>query len=495
MNIHSAHYLPGTHKKLGDRYLLLECLGDGSHGWVWRAERLTDETTVAVKIPKQLVKEDRLLVEGKELIGAPPHENVIQIFDMGRVPPEKEWFAIEMEYFPSESLAQKLEHRARNFSGTYERLLNIFSQVLNAVGHLASLAPPVSHGDIKPHNILIGQGDLVKLTDFGSSALPEEIYVRTRENGGTVLYAAPEYADCISRKGNFEELLKGDIYSLGVLLYQLMTARLPHDTQNQARTYAPFPKPREVNSGICPALEDVILKALAKMPEDRFNAIDDFKAAFSMARDSQLEYGPERIVRCQYQTKTEGFAELEKYLDEKAYDKAVKTARQMYLNAPEATALLQLLEVLYQAERFYDLQQELSNHSGILDLIGEEGKKIRIIALKTMLRLHQVSEIPPLLNKALELNGNADGNEFELNLIHASTLGMQAQYGKAKDVLEAMNKKYMGRIQILKRLIQVCEQLRDYEGASGYLRTALRFVKNDDKLNEKRVQYEALGLW
>ena len=491
MNIHSAHYLPGTNKKLGDRYLLLECLGDGSHGWVWRAERLSDGSTVAVKIPKQLVKEDRLLVEGKELIGALSHENVIQIFDMGRVPPEKEWFAIEMEYFPSESLAQKLEHRARNFSGTYERLLNIFSQVLNAVGHLASLDPPVSHGDIKPHNILIGQGDLVKLTDFGSSALPEEIYVRTRENGGTVLYAAPEYADCISRKGNFEELLKGDIYSLGVLLYQLMTARLPHNTQNQARTYAPFPKPREVNSGICPALEDVILNALAKKPEDRFKSIDNFKVAFNIAKVSQLEYSPEGVIQCQYQTETDRTAEIVKHLAEGAYEKAVKTARQNYQNIPEAAELVQLIDVLYQVERFYDLQQALSNNLDMLNIDSEDGKKIRLIALKTMLKLHQVDEIQPLLDKALAL----DGNDFQLSLIYASTLGMQAQYEKAKGVLEAMNKKYIGRIQIFKRLIQVCEQLRDYEGASGYLRAALRFVKKDEELNKKRVKYEALGLW
>lgn len=491
MNINSAHYLPGTNKKLGDRYLLLECLGDGSHGWVWRAERLADGAIVAVKIPKQLVKEDRLLVEGKELIGTTPHENVIQIFDMGRVPPEKEWFAIEMEYFPSESLAQKLEHRARNFSGTYERLLNIFSQVLNAVGHLASLSPPVSHGDIKPHNILIGHGDLIKLTDFGSSALPEEIYVRTRENGGTVLYAAPEYADCISRKGRFEALLWGDIYSLGVLLYQLVTAQLPHNTQNQARTYAPFPKPKEVNSGICPALEDVILKALAKKPEDRFKSVDDFKVVFNLAKRSQLEYAPDLIVLSQPQKEVDWPTEIAKQLGKGDYKKAVTAARQAYLNTSEVTSFVQLLDALYQAERFYDLQQELSNHSDLLTLESEDGKMIRLIALKTMLKLHQMDEVQPLLEKALEL----DGNGFELNLIYASMLGMQAQYEKAKGVLEKMNKTCLGQIQVLKRLVQVCEQLRDYEGASGYLRAALRFVKNDVKLNEKKSKYESLGIW
>ncbi|MCV3262759.1 protein kinase [Vibrio harveyi] len=156
---------------------------------------------------------------------------------MGRIASEKHLYVIEMEYFPSETLAQKLENREfhlnsseKAFPGNeYECVavnspkyyFNVFEQVLDAVEYLSDLVPPISHGDIKPHNILIGQNDLVKLTDFGSSALPLEFYVRTRENGGTVLYSAPEFCDCGSRKGTTKELLFGDVYSLGVLLYQL----------------------------------------------------------------------------------------------------------------------------------------------------------------------------------------------------------------------------------------------------------------------------------
>ncbi len=105
MNVKSAHFLPGTNKRLGDKYLLLECLGDGSHGWVWRSERLNDGQIVAVKIPKDITREDRQLAEGKELLQVEPHENIVQIFDMGRI--DNEWFYIEMEYFPSQTLAQK----------------------------------------------------------------------------------------------------------------------------------------------------------------------------------------------------------------------------------------------------------------------------------------------------------------------------------------------------------------------------------------------------
>ena len=119
--------MPGTNKRLGDKYLLLECLGDGSHGWVWRAERLADRVIVAVKIPKDLTKEDRHLAEGKELLNVGQHPNIVQILDMGRIPPDNEWFFIELEYFPSQSLAQKLEQRTQQFGNTFERLFHIYA--------------------------------------------------------------------------------------------------------------------------------------------------------------------------------------------------------------------------------------------------------------------------------------------------------------------------------------------------------------------------------
>lgn len=273
---------------MGDKYLLLECLGDGSHGWVWRAERLADGEIVAVKIPKDLTKDDRLLAEGKELLTIDAHPNIVRIFDMGRIPPENEWFFIEMEYFPSQSLAQKLEQRNQHFGNTFERLFGMYAQVLDAVGFLAALPTPISHGDIKPHNILVGANDLVKLTDFGSSALPEEIYVRTRENGGTVLYASPEFSDSVSRKGSFEDLLRGDIYSLGVLLYQLLTGQLPHDTPSQVRRHAPFKRPSEINANIVVPVDELILRCMAREPSDRYPDIKTLSSAFELARQHQL---------------------------------------------------------------------------------------------------------------------------------------------------------------------------------------------------------------
>ncbi len=491
MNINSAHFLPGTNKKLGDRYLLLECLGDGTHGWVWRAVRLADNKTVAVKIPKQISKDDRSLAEGRELINAASHPNVIEIYDMGRVPPEKEWFAIEMEYFPCESLAQKLENRSHNFGNTYKRLFNIYEQVLQAVKHLTSLTTPVSHGDIKPHNILVGQNDLVKLTDFGSSALPEEIYVRTRENGGTVLYSAPEFSDCVSRKGSFDELIKGDIYSLGILLYQLMTCSLPHDTQSQVRSHAPFAKPTEVNASICSELEQLILKCLEKKPECRVSSIDDLIQLFTAASSAQLIRSRHYAPLAQTEQTTDWSTQVVQQLEAENYQQAAKLAGLEYQRSGDESALLQQLNALYRENHTFEFVDIYEKETHLSESRTECGAALRLLAIKVYLKRRMTSEA----RKLVELATTMDGKSYELSLLDASISGLSADFEGARQKLEVLNKQSPGQAYILKRLLQACEQMRDYESAAGYLRALLRTAHHDTFLHEKKQQYIGLGVW
>lgn len=493
MNIRCAHFLPEADKQLGNKYLLLELLGDGTHGWVWRAERLRDGQVVAIKIPKRLSAPERSLVEGKELLGVKPHPNVIQFFDMGKVPPENEWYAIEMEYFPSESLAQKLEHRSGHFGSTFERLFSIYEQVLEAVGYLASLDTPVSHGDIKPHNILIGQGDQVKLTDFGSSALPEEIYVRTRENGGTVLYAAPEFCDCVSRKGDFQALLAGDIYSLGVLLYQLTTGRLPHDTLAQVRSHVPFPKPSEVNSGICPELESVIIHCLEKEPDKRYANISVLQSDFAEARAIQeqgsmvLQIVPQNA---EDERDQDWSTEVVRALEDKDYQRAAEVAKAEYLRVGDRNALFSWVRAVFRSGRLLDLEKILKDLKEKLFSPDKNGAELRILGIKGMLKWRNLDFAREILTFALA----NDPEDYELGLCEAVCAGMNADYPVAREKLENLNREYPMKEEVLGRLVHVCEQQRDYGASAGYLRAALR-VSDDEKLREKRLQYERLGVW
>ena len=491
MNIKSAHFLPGTNKRLGDKYLLLECLGDGSHGWVWRAERLIDGAIVAVKIPKDLTKDDRMLAEGKELLNIDTHKNIVRILDMGRVPPENEWFFIEMEYFPSQSLAQKLEQRAQHFGNTFERLFGIYAQVLDAVGFLANFQTPISHGDIKPHNILVGAGDLVKLTDFGSSALPEEIYVRTRENGGTVLYAAPEYSDSVSRKGSFEDLLRGDIYSLGVLLYQLLTGQLPHDTPSQVRRHAPFRRPSEVNASIAPSIDALILRCLERVPSDRYSDIDSLRNAFDSARQHQLNSPKHVVPNSSRLAGSDWSTSVVDALEERDYLKAARIAEIEFARTHDYGALLQQLNALYRADRLFEFKDVFERENQNAKLQGEDAKSINILAIKTYLSLRAID-----LAKAMLLQENVlDADSLEYDFLLANVYGLEANFSAARKALEAINRKSPSKPHVLVRLIQVCEQMRDYAAAAGYLRHVLRLVKSSPELDLKQQRYQALGLW
>lgn len=490
MNIKSAHFLPGTNKRLGDKYILLECLGDGSHGWVWRAERLADGAIVAVKIPKDLTKDDRFLAEGKELLTIDAHPNIVRICDMGRIPPENEWFFIEMEYFPGQSLAQKLEQRSQHFGNTFERLFGIYAQVLEAVGFLAKLPIPISHGDIKPHNILVGAGDLVKLTDFGSSALPEEIYVRTRENGGTVLYAAPEYSDSVSRKGSFEDLLRGDIYSLGVLLYQLLTGQLPHDTPSQVRRHAPFKRPSEINANIVASVDALILRCMERVPSDRYPDIDSLRSAFESARQHQLNSPQYTISTSRGQNATDWSTSVIEALETQDYLKAAKIAETEFARTHDFGALLQQLNALYRANRLFDFE-EVFDREYKSDFEGDDVKAIRLLAIKAFLSLRKTDRVKVLLTEAK----TCDGESLELDFLSATLFGLEADFPAAREALEAINRRSPSKTQVLIRLIQVCEQMRDYSAAVGYLKHALRVTKESTELEAKRQRYQELGLW
>ena len=488
MNIKSAHFLPGTNKRLGDKYLLLECLGDGSHGWVWRSERLQDGKIVAVKIPKDITREDRQLAEGKELLNVKPHDNIVQIFDMGRI--DNEWFYIEMEYFPSQTLAQKLDDRQRNFGQTYERLFKIYRQVLCAVQYLAELPIPISHGDIKPHNILVGERDLVKLTDFGSSALPEEIYVRTRENGGTVLYSAPEFSNVDSRRGSLEELLLGDIYSLGVLLYQLLTGKLPHDTPAQVQRHAPFRRPTEINSSVHADLERVVLTCLQKQPEHRFSTVSELMHAFDAASNKQLKAGAVAPI---FQSKPDqdwSSAVLEAMSDQ-SYQKAAQLASQEYKRSKDLQALHQQLTALYRGNRLFDFEKIVENNKSIL-LEGKLTQPAELFELivKANLQLRNISQAKFWLLQRKQVEKENTSTLY----LESSILGLEAKYPEARALLEKVNQATPMKFHILNQLVLVCEQMRDYSGAAAYLKAALRVSPSDIHMKEKKDLYAKLGV-
>ena len=476
-------FIARTDGRLGDRYTLLECLGDGSHGWVWKAQKIEDNSIVAIKIPKDQSGNIKDLAEGKELIGKPTNPNVIDIYWMGRVPPENDWYAIEMEYFPSQTLSSLMDDTENGFVASYERIFKIYFQILQGVRHIHSLS--VAHGDIKPQNILVS-GDQIKITDFGSSVMPEEMYVRTRENGGTILYSAPESAGVTMRGRSLEEVIKSDIYSLGVLLYHLTTSRTPHNTLSQVVQNTPFPRPREINSSISPSVEDFILRCLQQNPATRWNSVAEMIPAFRGVWQAQIAYQPVRTVPVHHSPDQDWSSESIKYLNNNEFSKAESIALLEFREKKNEHALLIAATAAFRDGRFFDCLKIIESDRDLLQDFSPVATDLRRLAIDALIETRRLEDAAVLVETALKF----EGENLELLLKKASLLGMQAKYSEAYQILLNLNRKYPQRSPILRRLILVCEQMRDTGKATAFLRLFLKISPDDKWAMQKSEQFE-----
>jgi len=480
-------FIPRPDMRLGERYQLTECLGEGSYGWVWRAERIADGATVALKIPKAQGSKKSDLEEGKWLIDKPGHPNVIQIFWMNRVPPQYEWFVIEMEYFPSTNLAQLLERDESAFTTSYDRLFTLYSQVLAGVHHLHNLG--LCHGDIKPQNILIAAGAL-KLTDFGSSFLPDDLYAKTRENGGTVLYSAPEVVGSSLRGRGGEQRFSADIYSLGVLLYHLVTSRLPHETLSQVARHVPFPRPSEVNSTVAPLTEEFVLHCLEAEPENRWPSVAEMECWFERVRRAQTEFQPVRTIAPRAELEQDWSSRAVRLMNEGQYKEAEQIAEQLFEQSREPHAFLCMVSAASKDERYFDALHHIEHNPEMMAQASPVRRDLRYLALKCYLETRQIGQAERTIDLCIRENGESPS----LLLQQASILGLQARYEEACSILMRLNRDFPQRPQVLKRLVLVYEQLRDPGKAAAFLKAYNRLATEDPWATKKMAQFSTLGL-
>jgi len=480
-------FIPRADRRLGDRYELLDCLGDGSYGWVWRAQRLEDGCIVAVKIPKAQSKRNEDLAEGSSLIGQASHPCVVDVHWMGRVPPEREWYAIEMEYFPSITLAQLLDKGEQGFVASYDKLLGVFSQVLEGCNYLHGIG--MSHGDIKPQNILIS-AERVKLTDFGTSVLPEDMYARTRENGGTILYSSPETVGAFLPSRNSASRFCSDIYSLGVLLYHLVTSRLPHDTLSQVARHVPFPRAIEVNSSVSPELDTFINRCLQLDPVDRWPSVGLMLDAFRDVRTAQQQFMPTRSLVAPVVFEDDWSTQAVRLLEQGDFDNAESIAKAEFDSSKDHHAFLMMVQASYRADRFFDCIQHLESRPDIVDFPSATGCELRYLALSSYLEIRYVERARSFVDKCLLDTPNAP----DLLLRKASILALDSRYVDAAEQLLTLHRSLPNRPAILKRLVVIYEQMRDMGKAVAFLRAYLKAVPGDPWALDKVKRYQALGI-
>ena len=258
---------------LNNRYQLEERLGTGGMAVVYRARDLMLERSVAIKILRENFSNDadfreRFRQEAKAAANL-THPNIVTVHDFGL---DSNRLFIVMEFVPGTHLKAILQRRGRL---SVEEAIGLMVQACAGVGyaHRAGLV----HCDIKPHNMLITPDKRLKVTDFGiaralASIQPEE---KTEVVWGSPQYFAPEQA------AGEAPSPASDVYSLGVILYELLTGRLPFIAESPtelARMHRdePPPPPRSLNPAISPALEQILLKVLSKEPSTRYRTADQF---------------------------------------------------------------------------------------------------------------------------------------------------------------------------------------------------------------------------
>ncbi|HXV63984.1 MAG TPA: serine/threonine-protein kinase [Vicinamibacteria bacterium] len=241
------------------KYQIVKTLGSGGFGTVYLVRDTWIDKKLAIKVPhKQNGEFDDLLQEPR-LLAALAHENIVSI-----VTAEKagEYFFIVMEFVEGESLEARIQ---RDKNVELRVAMDFARQIVTGVDHAHRQG--ILHRDLRPGNVLVTPEGRIKITDFGTSRFLE-VSDRASTVIGSPPYMAPEQ---FRGRGVFAS----DIYSIGVMMYEMMTGVLPYFSADPRRleqmaASGRFTRPRERNRGIPPEIDEIIVKALAPQVSDRY---------------------------------------------------------------------------------------------------------------------------------------------------------------------------------------------------------------------------------
>jgi serine/threonine-protein kinase len=330
----------------------------------------------------------------------------------------------------------------------------------------------------------------VKLTDFGASVLPQDMYARTRENGGTILYSAPEVVGATHGSREASARYLSDIYSLGVLLYHLVTARLPHDTLSQVARHVPFARARELNSSVSPALDNFIDRCLKLIPAERWPTMDAMLDAFRHVRRAQLEFTPTRAIPLPRAADEDWSTLAVRLVERGEYRDAELVARAEFESSRDEQAFLMMVKASYREGRFFDCIRDLEARPDVADSPTSAGAELRRLALAAYLEVRQIDQARIYAGRCLA----ETPDDPDLLLKHASILALDAKYEQAAEQLLALHRRLPGKPAIMRRLVAVFEQMRDMGKAAAFLRAYQKAVPDDPWAVSKAEHFRALGV-
>lgn len=276
--------------KINDRYQIIRTLGEGGMANVYLAYDTILNRDVAVKVLRGDLANDEKFVRRfqREALSASSlsHPNIVEMYDVGE---DDGQYYIVMEYVDGKTLKQLLKKRGHL---TVTEVVDIMLQLTDGIAHAHDSY--IIHRDIKPQNVMILENGLVKITDFGiAMALNSTQLTQTNSVMGSVHYIPPEQAN---GKG---VTIRSDIYSMGILMYELLTGSIPYKGENAVEIALkhlkePLPSIKNYLPDLPQSVENVIIKATAKNPQNRYAdaraMYDDLKSCLDADRLEEDKY-------------------------------------------------------------------------------------------------------------------------------------------------------------------------------------------------------------
>ncbi len=261
-------------------YRIIEQIGEGGMATVYKAYQSSMDRNVAIKVlPRQLAESEEFFKRFQQearIVAKLEHPYILPVFDYGE---ENGIAYFVMRYLEAGTLKDKMNAGQLSL----DEIDHIFTQLTDALGYAHNHG--VVHRDLKPANVLVDLSGNLFLTDFGVAKVLESASPRLTQTAaimGTPAYISPEQVASLPVDR------RSDIYSLGVILYEMVTGRVPFVADTPLAVILkhlndPLPPPSFVKPDISPVIEQVIVKALAKDPDDRFDTTVDFVSAWRSA--------------------------------------------------------------------------------------------------------------------------------------------------------------------------------------------------------------------
>ncbi|WP_213357238.1 Stk1 family PASTA domain-containing Ser/Thr kinase [Enterococcus casseliflavus] len=283
-------------KKINGRYKIIGNIGSGGMANVFLAHDLILDREVAIKVLRFDFQNDQSAIRRfqREALAATElvHPNIVTVYDVGE---EDGMQFLVMEYVKGMDLKRYIQ---THYPVPYLQIVDIIQQILSAVA--LAHQHRIIHRDLKPQNVLINEDGVVKITDFGIAiALSETSITQTNSMLGSVHYLSPEQA-----RGSMATN-QSDIYAIGIILYEILTGKVPFDGES-AVTIAlkhfqdEIPSIRIYDKNVPQSLENVVLKATAKEPADRYKTADEMRAdldtVLSPDRLNEPRWGPHALM-------------------------------------------------------------------------------------------------------------------------------------------------------------------------------------------------------